>query len=431
MTSPLRVLARRSLAPWMVAVYLAVTVALTMTRDTWMFNAFAAVNWVTGSLLMTLPLAIGAAAYDGYRFTRGDWRLTLLPTLRPTRGLGSLAVLHAASVGGAWLLSCAVAFAVSVGHGATPQVSTTMLAHPLMLCMFVSALGVTLGALLPRPWIAPAASAGFFALTLVAENRGPYQRFLVSLGFSGWTPYTQLDPTLVWLKCAALALLALACVVAWGTLGLPRAMRGVRSGLATGLAVGSLVLVAVTAAMQPPSSNGILQADWDGELRCSGDTVTFCTNEPAQLAGPFSAAVVAAFAVLEPYGVKAPATYVDERAISSGRPAVGLWAVDPLYLVEGKPEPDSTALTVSRPAACDAYFSSDPTDADVALMEASGLLFDVVYILLQSERDGSDAQSTWADWHPSVTWESAVSALPQLYAGVSACDAALLPAQLP
>jgi hypothetical protein len=431
MTTALAMFVRRSTAAGMTLVYLVVLIAVAVTRDTWMYNALTAINWVTGGLLMALPIVVGASAFDAWRFHRGQWRQTLLPTMRPVRSLGMLATVHMAAICVAWLALCCVAICVTLVNGANLQVSAAMLAQPALLCAFAAAAGVTLGALIPRAWIAPAAAVGFFALTLIAENYGPYRRFLMALGFPGWTPYTRLDPTLLSLKCIALGLLIMGCAVLWHGLGAPPAMRrGSRAGAAVLLGA-ALVTVTVAGSMQAPGSNGLVQTAWNGELECTNGTIKFCTNEPATLSTPFSAAVEAAYANLAQYGITPPAAFVDERTVANGEPQVGLWAVDPTYLVGGTPTPDATALSVSRPAACAAYFANTPSPEDDRLLDASGLVFDFVFITETSRATGDDPAVVWIDWHPSIPWATIVDTIGQNYDAVSSCDASALPSGVP
>ena len=427
MKTPFSFFARRSIAPWMGVVYVLVLVAVTHTRDNWVYDASSAVNWTTGGLLLTLPIAAGASAFDAWRFHRGDWRNTLLPTMRPSRSLGALAGIHAVAIGGAWLLVCAGAVAIAWAHGASPQVSITMLAHPAILCLFVPTLGVTVGALVPRNWIAPATAVGFFAVSVIAESRGPYHRFLTALGFTAWSPYTQLDPRLVWLKCIALMLLTLAGAIAWRTLGKPAALRARPRRFATGIAAAGLLTVAFAGAIQSPEFNGLVQTPWDGALTCTGSSVKFCKNEPAALAQPFSTAVAAAYVDLAPYGITPPAKFVDALVLRSGDPDVGVWGVDPTYLVDGLPTPDATAGTVSMPAACAAYFDNTISADGDRLLTASSFVFDFVYALEFSKVSGDDPSTTWADSHPGVTWDAARDSIGTVYAAVAACDASALP----
>lgn len=420
-------LCRRSTAPWMTIVYAAVLVAVTVTRETWMYSSLTAVNWVSGGLLLALPIVAGAAAYDGWRFHRGDWRESLLPTMRASRSLGVLASLHTVAILIVWLILCAIAIGITVSNGAVPQVSLAMLAQPALLCIFVAFAGVTAGALVPRVWIAPVAAVGFFALSVTAENYGPYQRFVTALGFTAWSPYTQLDLNLLWLKCLALVLLVAACFVAWRSLSSSRSIqKGARTASVT-LAAAAMLVVAVAGSNQSPGSNGIDQRPWQGTLACSGETIAFCTNEPSSLAEPFIKEVESAFASLGQYGIVPPAKYVDDRTLRTGEASAGAWSIDPAFLVSGKPAPDVTASTVSRPAACPEYYADVLSSEGERLLGASSLVFDFVYIVEQSINTGENPAITWSDWHPELSWVTMLEGVGQMYAALSVCDPSALP----
>ena len=81
--------ARRSSALWMLLPYIAIEAYVASSRDTWTQSSLAAVNWVSGALLLTTPLIVGATAFDAWRFHHGQWRDDLLQTLRAHRSAGA------------------------------------------------------------------------------------------------------------------------------------------------------------------------------------------------------------------------------------------------------------------------------------------------------------------------------------------------------
>ena len=315
-------------------------------------------------------------------------------------------------------------------NGASIEVSLTMLAHPIVVILFAAAVGVTAGMLVPRLWIPAAAGFGYFCLAVLAENYGPYRRFIVTLGFPAWTPYTSLDGVLVWLKCAGLLLFVAAGIAVWRTFGLPRGLRRSPWRVAMVMGGGGAVVLAVAAGMQDPGSNGIVGSEPD--LSCVGATTQYCTSEPPAAAQRSASKIDQTFASLVEWGIVAPTRYVDDRAISEPDPDVGLWAVDPAYLEDdGSPGIDAVALTLSRPAACEAYFSDIPSADGERILTASAYVDEWVRARVTFGSDESAAEAAWDARDAGIGWGEISVAIPSLYRALAACDASQLPAVLP
>lgn len=379
-------------------------------------------NWATAGNILVLPLVFAAASHDSALWARRNRGLPSLPLL----GLGRYSVL----VGGgyalvsivAWLLAVTVCLAI-VGTSGTPIiVDPVLLVQPPVVTLALAFGGAALGLWFPSRWTPLFVGIGYFTLQVVAEAYTPFTRFLVPLGFTGWSAALELDPLVVFVKTASFLLVVGAAVFWCFSFDIPVGARRSRSlrMLAGAFSSVAAVVALVALFVQEPGSNGVrpveLVAD---DAQCLAVARSnFCTYQAEGRAEDFVADIEDAVSVLgEPFPI--PATYVDERSALGPSETVGLWSVGASWVVDGEPDLYAAATTLSRPVACEAYFDGD---GDFRVVEASAFLTDWVMTYL-TERDEAGRAEYWQGvgaW--PVAWSEADQWREDALESVQRCD---------
>lgn len=413
---PMGVLARRSVAAPAAVVAAAVGLGLAFMRDAWQYNTLAATDWASGGLVLMLPILVGAAAFDGWRWWKGALGELMAPTMRARRGLLSLAGAHIAAACGSWILTVGVANSVALVRGATWQFDVFMVVHPLALVAAGAAAGVMLGASIARPWVAPALAVLVFLATVVAENSPSFQGFLTEGGHTSWSPFVRYLPWLALAKAGAWLIVGASAITLAFALEAARdsATRRRRFRASRALAVAGGLTMMGLAFTQPLDTSGLVERE--PSVACVGSAPELCAaSEEAWIANRYREPLASAYRALARYGVTPPERVVDARLAHGPNPSVGTGDLGASSLTNGSVTDDAVAQIIARPALCPAYFGdgSDP------LLVVSDAVLQWAILTLHDP----DTGASWHEAYPDVSKATVDAWIPGAYQALLHCDA--------